>query len=207
MTPAYAACIGKSTTAGLRGGVQGGEGVHRSAVCSNTSLCWINREVVPAADRGFPKGCYAHCGCWAHPLCHQSTGSVNPCAVSVERHGRVQSRTPILGPDRALLALGPSANRKSINLAKYILLLPHGEYGNLYTNQARRLVSPCFTAGSCRLPACLPTQRQRNGRPRGEIQVPAVSRSHQQLTAFGSFPELFRYKCVLIASRLSSSTK
>jgi len=32
----------------------------------------------------------------------------------VERHGRFQSRTPIPGPDRALLALDPSANRKSI---------------------------------------------------------------------------------------------
>jgi hypothetical protein len=39
--------------------------VPRSAVCSNTSPCWINREVVPAAKRDFSKGSYAHHGCWA----------------------------------------------------------------------------------------------------------------------------------------------
>jgi hypothetical protein len=94
----------------------------------------------------------------------------DPVLVSLERRGRVQSRAPIRGPDQAILALDPSANRKSFKLAKYILLLPQNEDGNLYTNQARRLVSPCFTAGSCRLPACLPTQRQRNGRPSGETK-------------------------------------
>ena len=29
--------------------------------------------------------------------------------LSWERHGRVQPRNPVLGPDRALLALGPAA--------------------------------------------------------------------------------------------------
>ena len=74
----------------------------------------------------------------AQPLGRPLTGNVTRCAVSVERHGRIQSRTPILGPDRALLALDPSANRKSIKLAKYILLLPQNEYGIFYTNQEGR---------------------------------------------------------------------
>jgi hypothetical protein len=37
-----------------------------SVVRSNPSPCWINREVVPDADQGFPKGSCAHHGCWAH---------------------------------------------------------------------------------------------------------------------------------------------
>ncbi len=40
----------------------------------------------------------------------QPTRSVMPSLLSWERHVRVQSRTPILGPVRALLALNPSAN-------------------------------------------------------------------------------------------------
>ena len=133
----------------------------------------------------------------AQPLGRPLTGNVTRCAVSVERHGRIQSRTPILGPDRALLALGPSANRKSIKLAKYILLLRRKSTGiSILTRNERSLVFPCSRAGRCKLPASLLTPRQRNGRPRGEIQVPALSRSHQQLTAFGSFPEWFHCKFV-----------
>ena len=120
------------------------------------------------------------------------------CAVSAERHGRAQSRTPIRGPDRALLALDPSANRKSIKPAKYSLRLRRKSTGiSILTRQEERsLVFPCSRAGRCKLPASLLTPRQRNGRPRGEIQVPALSRSHQQLTAFGSFPEWFHCKFV-----------
>ena len=40
--------------------------VRRSAVCSNTSPCWINSEVIPAVDQDFPMGSCAHHGCWAH---------------------------------------------------------------------------------------------------------------------------------------------
>jgi hypothetical protein len=60
----------------------------------------------------------------AQPHGRCPTGNVIPSLLSAERHGRVHSRTPILRPDRGLLALGPSANRKSIKPAKYILFLP-----------------------------------------------------------------------------------
>jgi hypothetical protein len=46
-------------------GVPGG-GARGSAVWSNTSPCWTDREVVPAADQDFPKGPCVHHGCWAH---------------------------------------------------------------------------------------------------------------------------------------------
>jgi hypothetical protein len=71
-------------------------------------------------------------------LDRRPTGDVIPSLLSRERHERVQSRTPILGSDRALLAQYPSANRKSIKPAKHVLLLRRNEYGNLYTNQERR---------------------------------------------------------------------
>ena len=54
--------------AGLSGGVQGEEGVRGSAVCSNTSPYWIDREVVPAANQDFPKGRSETYGCWAHRM-------------------------------------------------------------------------------------------------------------------------------------------
>jgi hypothetical protein len=59
-------------------------------------------------------------------------GNVTECAVSAERRGRVQSRTPILGPDRALLALDPAANCKSLKPAKYVFLLRRKSAENLY---------------------------------------------------------------------------
>ena len=37
--------------------------VRRSAVRSNTAPCWIDREVVPAADQDFARGSCAHHGC------------------------------------------------------------------------------------------------------------------------------------------------
>jgi hypothetical protein len=71
----------------------------------------------------------------AKPFGRRPTGNVTPSLCALERHGRVQPRTPIHGLDQALLALHPSANRSSITLAKYISLLPRKEGGNLYTNQ------------------------------------------------------------------------
>ena len=53
-----------------------------------------------------------------------STRSVTPLLLPLEQHGRVQSSTPLLGPLRALLPLHPSANRKSMNLPKYICSYP-----------------------------------------------------------------------------------
>ena len=48
-------------------------------------------------------------------LDRRPTGNVTPYAVSVARHGRICSRTAILSSAQALLALDPSANRKSLN--------------------------------------------------------------------------------------------
>jgi hypothetical protein len=91
-----------------------------------------------------------------HPFGHRPTGNVISSLLSWERHGRVQSRTPILGPDRALLALGPSANRRSAKPAKYVLLLCGKSKGNsILTRNVRSLVSPSSRAGrvSCRPPS------------------------------------------------------
>ena len=49
----------------IRGSSSGGT-APRSAVCGNTSPCWIDREVVPAADQDFSRGSCAHHGCRAH---------------------------------------------------------------------------------------------------------------------------------------------
>jgi len=35
-------------------------------MCSKTSPCWVDREVVPAAKHNFPKGRSETYGCWAH---------------------------------------------------------------------------------------------------------------------------------------------
>jgi hypothetical protein len=62
MASAYAACSGKSTHRIIRDSSSSGT-VPKGAVCSNTTPCWINREVVPAAGQVFPWGSYAHHGC------------------------------------------------------------------------------------------------------------------------------------------------
>jgi hypothetical protein len=69
-----------------------------SAVRCKTSPCWVDCGVLPAADQDFPKGSCAHHGCWAPPLGRRPSGNGAPSLPSLERHGRVQSRTPILGP-------------------------------------------------------------------------------------------------------------
>jgi hypothetical protein len=82
----------------------------------------------------------------------------DPCAVSMERHGRAHSRTSILSPHRALLGLNPSANRQSIKPLKCALPLTRNEGRNLYTNQDSQTVvrlSPVSgpVAGSSRPPS------------------------------------------------------
>src|ERR1035441_264402 len=88
----------------------------------------------------------------------------DPVLVLWDRHERFPSRTPILGPDRALLALDPAADCKSINPAKYICSYPIKTAGMsiLTMNVERTLAFPCFKVGSRRLPTSLPTEADQN---------------------------------------------
>jgi hypothetical protein len=117
-----------------------------------------------------------------------------PAFVGATRNGPVPQSDS--WPGRAPLALGPSANRKAIKLAKYILLLRRKSTEfSILTRNERSLVFPCSRASRCKLPASLLTPGQRNGRPRGEIQVPVLSRIHQQLTGYFPLFNVRRYQC------------
>jgi hypothetical protein len=55
--------------------------VPKAAFYSNTSPCWINGEVVPAADQDFPKISGAQCGYWTN----NGLGTISLSAVSEAR--------------------------------------------------------------------------------------------------------------------------
>jgi len=130
----------------------------------------------------------------AQPPARWRTGRDHPCVVSVEKHGRVQSRTPILSPHRSILALDPSANLQPVTPAKYISSLTRNEGFFPYTNQDRQTVVWLSLASGSVVVGCRPPslRRQRN---RGIGKAECVPRPHLQLTAFGSFPELIHHKC------------
>ena len=62
-------------------------------------------------------------------------GNVTLPLCTLERNGRVQSRTSIHGTDCGLLSVGSSANRNSNKPPEYILLLSRKEPVTSYTNQ------------------------------------------------------------------------